>query len=169
MLMNQITGSAPSAATSTQDAEPDAAGSSIAGRRRRRLLMAGAGVVAIGALVAGPAAADRLQTFIDHAPQSEAEADRMEVIYQGQSHSWAQISELQKHGKAMGTVYEPISYNKGQAHAFDTSAEADRWACANVPGLADRPICQTETSSPRRRPHEHMDRRDTSFSRTGLK
>ncbi len=39
---------------------------------------------------------------------------------------------------------EPTTYNKGQAFAFDSATEADAWACANIAGLAARPVCQSQ-------------------------
>ncbi|GLY16753.1 hypothetical protein Kisp01_37680 [Kineosporia sp. NBRC 101677] len=112
--------------------------------RRRWLILTGAGVVALGALMAGPATAAELVSFIDRAPQNAQEVERMEVFYQGRSYTWAQIYKLQKQGKAGYTVHEPVTYNKGQAHAFDSAAGADAWACANIAGLAARPVCRSQ-------------------------
>jgi hypothetical protein len=144
MLMNQIIKSEPLNTDDPKASEPI----TPMPRRWRRLVLAGSGVVAIGALVAGPAAAAQVTSFIHRAPQSVEEADRMEVIYQGSSYSWAQIYDLQAHGKAKVTVEGPATYNKGQAHAFDSETEAQAWACANISGLAKRPVCQSSSPAP---------------------
>ena len=70
----------------------------------------------------------------------------MEVIYQGRSYSWAQIYALQADGKAKITLEEPATYNKGQAHAFDSETQAQAWACAHVAGLAQRPVCRADAA-----------------------
>lgn len=132
MLMTQITDSAPATEVVDTGAPVDIHASA---RRRRRLMLAGASAASIGALVAGPAAAALVNNFIHRAPQSVQEADKMEVIYQGQSYTWAQIYALQAKGKATISVEEPTTYNQGQAYVFDTAAEADAWACAHVAGL----------------------------------
>jgi hypothetical protein len=144
MLMIKITESATTAAVDTEIP----ASSHPMGRRRRRLMLSGASAAVIGALVAGPAAAALVKDFIHRAPQSVQEADNMEVIYQGQSYTWAQIYDLQAKGKATITVEEPATYNKGQAYVFDTSVQADEWACTHVAGLAKRPICQAASLTP---------------------
>ncbi len=84
-------------------------------------------------LVTGPAAAGQVLAWLGRAPVTAEEADRMQMIYHGQPLTVSQIQELQTQGKATITVFDPVSQSKGQAHVFDTSAEADAWACVNVP------------------------------------
>lgn len=143
--MDKITNST---ATRIQDGTVDGPGLEVPGRRPRRLVLIGAGVTAVGVLVAGPAAAERMDAFIHRAPQSAQEADRMEVFYHGRSYSWAQIYSMQADGKAKLTIEDSASYNKGQAHAFDSEAEGHAWVCANITGMTKRPVCQTSGTDP---------------------
>jgi hypothetical protein len=69
------------------------------------------------------------------------EADRMQMIYHGQPLTVDEVLKLQAEGKAMITVHDPVSQSKGQAHVFDTPAEAEAWACANVPGRSNSTAC----------------------------
>jgi hypothetical protein len=118
--------------------------------RRRRLLL-GAVITVAAASVAVPAAADQVQQWLHHAPTTMQEADQMQVLYNGGTYTVAQLQVLQAQGKAMVTVEEPATFSKGIMQAFDTSAEADAWACTHVSGRAGRANC-VGTPSPTRRP-----------------
>lgn len=107
----------------------------------RRLVLAAALTAVVGALIAGPAAADPVAPFLGRAPLTSAEADRLEVVYQGRSYTWMQIDRLEKQGRPLVSVYAADFYNRGQVYAFDTGTEADQWACVNIAGLAARPGC----------------------------
>jgi hypothetical protein len=100
-------------------------------------------VAAVGAtlLVTGPAAAGQVLAWLGRAPVTTEEADRMQMIYRGQPLTVSEIQGLQAQGKAMVTVFDPVSQSNGRAHVFDTSAEADAWACANIPGMSDSRRC----------------------------
>lgn len=116
--------------------------SARAARLRRKKVLVG-GVVALGlVLAAGPAAAGQVMTWLGRAAVTNEEADHMQVIYRGQVLTWAEVNQLQKQGKALVTVQEPASYAQGEAHAFDTQAEANSWACTHVTSWASRPACR---------------------------
>lgn len=51
------------------------------------------------------------------------------MMYQGEPYSFSEIERFQRQGKAMVEVFDSISGAQGLAHAFDTAAEADAWAC----------------------------------------
>lgn len=122
------------------------AGRRAAPSRRRRFFLAG-GAAALGAtlLVAGPAAAGQVMAWLGRAPTTTEEADRMQMIYQGDALTWNQIQKLQAQGKAMVMVHDSVSQSKGQIHVFDTEAQAEAWACVHVPGRSDSPACHASS------------------------
>lgn len=150
-LMRQITASSSAAAiTEPTTHEATDPGQGRPPRRwstHRRRLVLGAAATLAAAIVTVPAAADQVQEWLHRAPTSVEEADRMQVVYNGGTYTWAQIRALQEQGKAMVTVEEPATYRKGIVHAFDTTTLADAWACTHVAARAGNAGC-TNISSP---------------------
>jgi len=148
MLMIQVMQASSHESSPSQAPGPTPATRGARRTLRRRLAMTGLAIAAGATLVTGPAAAAHLQQWLHRAPATVEEADMMEVIYQGRSYTPGQIHDLQERtGKPVVVVEDPISYDKGRAHAFDTAQEADQWACRNLPQLAHRPVCTGAATS----------------------
>lgn len=100
-----------------------------AARRPRKVGRRGlvGALVCGGLLVGAPVAANELGYFRHSDGTVGVTEDSLDVVYQGQRLSRADIARLQAEGKALVVVSDAESAKSGVAHAFDSESEAAAW------------------------------------------